>query len=221
MGTVYQIPRVYYNSGVSAFSTNLMTNEQSAQWNAVKEDGMYIYTVTGTGNGNVTNFIGVSNGNAYIAYYNVTARNINYYIRCDDSVNYLLQAYEREYNERYGYATPVLFQQGIDSKTISSVNNIILPLDYYNSQQEAYDAISQAVSGYYPITYHLTNCTAPDAPTEARNGSDVVISITPSQGYILRSSGVSVVDSNGVSVPYIVQGNQIAFTMPYEPDDGG
>ena len=80
MGTVYQIPRVYYNSGVSAFSTNLMTNEQSAQWNAVKEDGMYIYTVTGTGNGNVTNFIGVSNGNAYIAYYNVTARNINYYI---------------------------------------------------------------------------------------------------------------------------------------------
>lgn len=72
-------------------------------------------------------------------------------------------------------------------------------------------------SDNYPITYRLTNCTAPNAPTEASGGSEVVINITPSQGYILRSSGVSVVDSNGVSVPYILQGNQIMFTMPYEP----
>lgn len=81
----------------------------------------------------------------------------------------------------------------------------------YSSLIEAEQAL-----GIYPITYHLTNCTAPSAPIKAASGTEVVVNITPSQGYILRSSGVSVIDSNGISVPHIVQGNQIAFTMPYE-----
>lgn len=69
----------------------------------------------------------------------------------------------------------------------------------------------------YPIIYNLTNCTAPGAPSSAASGSEVVVNITPSSGYILRSSGVSVIDSNGVTIPHILQGNQIAFTMPYPP----
>lgn len=72
------------------------------------------------------------------------------------------------------------------------------------------------ISTGYPIAYNATNCTM-SGPTEASGGTEVVVNVTPSSGYILRSSGVSVIDSTGVTVPHIVQGNQIAFTMPYAP----
>ncbi len=66
----------------------------------------------------------------------------------------------------------------------------------------------------YPINYTLANCTV-SAPSTASPGSDVVIQITPSSGYIFKgSSGVDIRDSDGIRVPFIVNGNQVAFTMP-------
>lgn len=66
----------------------------------------------------------------------------------------------------------------------------------------------------YPIRYTANNCTL-SAPSTASPGQDVVININPATGYSFRgASGVSIVDSYGDNVPFIINGNQIAFTMP-------
>ncbi len=80
-----------------------------------------------------------------------------------------------------------------------------------------YESLRSFLDSYphsYPINYTLANCTV-SAPSTASPGSDVVIQITPSSGYIFRgSSGVDIRDSDGIRVPFIVNGNQVAFTMP-------
>lgn len=94
-------------------------------------------------------------------------------------------------------------------------------VEHYDSYTETYSFVTalggRFVTESYPITYQLTNCSAYNAPMSASSGQEVVVNITPSTGYILRASTVSVTDSDGISIPFIVQGNQIAFTMPYAP----
>lgn len=159
--------------------------------------------------------IGSDSNGSYIAYYRYT----------DSSIpKVTLRAILLSYTLHRGYITPFSYDR-VDSFQIPQgnpgVNEInvyegVSGIDVYSSDNEAI-ADFIAIYGSIPIVYHLTNCTASSAPTEAVSGEEVVINITPSQGYILRSSGVSVVDSTGVAVPHIVQGNQIAFTMPYAP----
>lgn len=100
---------------------------------------------------------------------------------------------------------------------ISNVTGFNSELTVYNSLNDVLAAMDDGVwveTTSYPINYTLANCTV-SAPSTASPGSDVVIEITPSSGYTFRgSSGVDIRDSDGTRVPFIVNGNQVAFTMP-------
>lgn len=67
----------------------------------------------------------------------------------------------------------------------------------------------------HPITYRLTNCTAPSAPAEAAVGDTVNVPLVMQQGYdIVTPSTDIVVTNNGVAVPHTYSNGTISFTMP-------
>lgn len=67
----------------------------------------------------------------------------------------------------------------------------------------------------YPITYRLTNCTAPTAPTEAAVGDTVTVSLTFPEGYgVVNPASDAYVSCNGVLVSSTYSNGQLVFTMP-------
>lgn len=105
-----------------------------------------------------------------------------------------------EFNSNYGLYYKVAF-------LISS--NYAIEGTVYNTVASALYAMSQAPIGY-PIEYVTTHCTA-SGPVEAAIGADVVVAFTPNNGYKLKE--ISVKDEAG-PVPFIRNGNSIAFVMP-------
>ena len=84
---------------------------------------------------------------------------------------------------------------------------------YYNTIDEALAAIGLGNS--YPITYRLTNCTAPTAPIEAAVGDTVNVPFIFPEGYGFPSPATDVyVYNNGVLVPSSYVNNVLTFTMP-------
>lgn len=71
-------------------------------------------------------------------------------------------------------------------------------------------ALTEDTSTTYPIEYVMTHVNA-QGPTSAAIGQDVVVTLTPNDGYKLTS--VTVEDEAG-PVPFIRDGDTIAFTMP-------
>ena len=66
----------------------------------------------------------------------------------------------------------------------------------------------------YPITYRLTNCTAPTAPTEAAVGDTVTVPLTFPSGYGVANTSNAYVMNNGVLVPSTYSNGTLTFTMP-------
>lgn len=67
----------------------------------------------------------------------------------------------------------------------------------------------------YPISYRLTNCTAPSAPAEAAIGDTVVVPFQFTSGYgIVNPSSDIYVTNNGVIVPSMYSNGILTFTMP-------
>lgn len=67
----------------------------------------------------------------------------------------------------------------------------------------------------YPITYRLTNCTAPTAPSEAAAGDTVTVPLSFTSGYgIVNPSSDIYVTNNGVLVPSTYFDGTLTFTMP-------
>lgn len=103
------------------------------------------------------------------------------------------------------------------TSVISDVTGFNSELTVYNNIDDVLIAMDDGqwdITSTYPINYTANNCTL-SAPSTASPGQDVVININPATGYSFRgASGVTITDSYGDNVPYIVQGNQIAFTMP-------
>lgn len=67
----------------------------------------------------------------------------------------------------------------------------------------------------YPITYRLTNCTAPSAPIEAVTGDTVTVPLQFTDGYgIVNPSSDVYVTNNGVIVPSSYTNGTLTFTMP-------
>lgn len=97
------------------------------------------------------------------------------------------------------------------------LSNITADLTIFPNIPAAVNAANDGqwdITVYYPINYTRTGCTL-TAPVDAAPGSDVVITVNPAQGYAFRgSSGVDIRDSHGERVPFIVNGNQVAFTYP-------
>jgi len=101
---------------------------------------------------------------------------------------------------------------------------ISTPLDLYDGSEnelntngipDLLEAVGVSPKGY-PVFYNSSGCTV-TGPATAPSGTDVVITVTPDSGYSFSNSGVTVVDRDGVRVPFITQGNNIVFTMPYPP----
>lgn len=66
----------------------------------------------------------------------------------------------------------------------------------------------------YQITYHLTNCTAPTAPTSAMTGDTVNVQLQFPSGYSVVNSSDAYVMNNGVIVPSTYSNGTLTFTMP-------
>lgn len=82
-------------------------------------------------------------------------------------------------------------------------------VDLFPSYNDALAAIN------VPITYRLTNCTAPLAPTSAVVGSIVNVPISFQSGYgIVNPESDIYVTNNGVIVPSTYSNNTLTFTMP-------
>lgn len=91
---------------------------------------------------------------------------------------------------------------------------LVLNATPFNSESEAITAFL-AISESYPITYRLTNCTAPSAPTEAAIGDIVTVPLQFTTGYgIVNPSSDVYVTNNGVVVPSQYSNGVLTFTMP-------
>lgn len=94
-----------------------------------------------------------------------------------------------------------------------------IPSPFIETNNALYDIagpyLYNIVKDKYPITYRLTNCTAPSAPTEAVVGDTVTVPITFPEGYgIVNPSSDAYVTCNGVLVPSTYSNGQLVFTMP-------
>lgn len=101
-----------------------------------------------------------------------------------------------------------------DSSTPEWINlRPISGIDTFATQQEAYDAI---IGNYkYPITYRLTNCSAPTAPVEAAVDDTVNVDFVFPEGYgIVNPSSDIYVTNNGVTVTSSYANGRLTFTMP-------
>lgn len=81
---------------------------------------------------------------------------------------------------------------------------------YYSSWDEPTPPVTQ-----YPITYRLTNATAPDAPTEAEIGDTVTVDLEFPEGYGIVNPQTDIyVTCNGVTVQSSYSAGRLVFTMP-------
>lgn len=83
----------------------------------------------------------------------------------------------------------------------------------FSSIQEAAEYVYH-LGILYPITYRPTNCSFPNAPTEAAVGDTVVVPVTFPEGYGLANPNDLFVQCNGVLVPSTYENGQLTFTMP-------
>ena len=116
------------------------------------------------------------------------------------------------YNNSYGYYTSYGNNQG---HIYCSGNGEIAGLTtHFSTVEELLTAFQNLVESY-PITYRLTNCSAPSAPAEAEVGDTVNVPLVLQQGYdIITPSTDIVVTNNGVVVPHTYSNGTISFTMP-------
>lgn len=100
--------------------------------------------------------------------------------------------------------------------TTGSTPNFTSPYSYYSTNSAAITALLAAVPSIrYIITYRLTNCTAPSAPTEAIIGETVTVPFQFTSGYgIVNPLSDVYVTNNGVVVPSQYSNGVLTFTMP-------
>lgn len=97
--------------------------------------------------------------------------------------------------------TPALYQ-GPDTSSLSPDTYI------YDSVDDIFAAPT------YPITYQLTNCTAPSAPNEAAVGDTVTVPFVFEDGYGIVNDANVFVTNNGVVIPSTYANGHLTFTMP-------
>ncbi len=164
-----------------------------------------------------SNYAGISSGIAYGCYYSYSESNYQFMFLS----NTVLQALVAETN---GSTKNLITQQDINMPysniyyyyqgTLIPSAYIVSEIPIYNSRNEALEAFAAGVSSH-PITYRLTNCTAPSAPTEATVGDTVTVPFQFTSGYgIVNPSSDLYVTNNGVVVPSQYSNGVLTFTMP-------
>lgn len=110
------------------------------------------------------------------------------------------------------YVDTINTSAGLYGSTAGTTNFTYLDtsgIDYFDNLQELFDAMGK------PITYRLTNCTAPNAPVKAPGGVTVEVPLVFSEGYdIVNPSSDVYVTNNGVVIPSQYSDGVITFTMP-------
>lgn len=101
----------------------------------------------------------------------------------------------------------------------STQSGVTYNINIQSTLEECY-AIAETYFGIgslYPINYRLTNCTAPDAPSEASIGSTVTVPFVFPDGYGIVNNENVYVTNNGVIVPSTYSDGVLTFEMP-NPD---
>lgn len=101
------------------------------------------------------------------------------------------------------------------------------PIANANPDIPIYDTIEEVVAafddgnwdapppvGMYHISYRPTNCTFPNAPTEASVGDTVIVPVSFTEGYGIVNDSDIYVTCNGVLVPSTYNNGTLTFTMP-------
>lgn len=93
------------------------------------------------------------------------------------------------------------------------VANILV--DYFADRNSAYSAISAYLP--QPITYYLTNCSAPTAPASVAPGDVVSFPVTVQPGYNIfnpvQGGSISIYQGNNY-IPFTFENGVIRFTAP-------
>lgn len=102
------------------------------------------------------------------------------------------------------------------TQSVEAMINSEIPI--YQTREEAYAAFNDGIwtpqPTTFPITYRLTNCTAPDAPSEASIGSIVTVPFVFPDGYGIVNNENVYVTNNGVIVPSTYSDGVLTFEMP-------
>lgn len=193
--TFYLLPTI---SDVSELSTN----------------GIYVGTFQG---GNVSQYVAARDTNMhdmYLGFYTDNAGRVYSQVLSKFSGQYFgktagdnANTFRQADSTLYGF-----YYKGIGYQYNTPSNFYVYPNG--NSLYEAFRDFNPDLQ-YYPVNYyHNTGCTI-TGRADAAPGQDVVVTVNVSLGYTFRgASGVTITDSYGARVPFVVNGNQIAFTMP-------
>ena len=120
------------------------------------------------------------------------------------------------------YVTYQGIRYAVSYRALSSTAPIEVMAGAYNTPVE-YNTFADVLanetvlvySDAYPITYRLTNCTAPTAPAEAAVGDTVTVTPTFPTGYgVVNPATDAYVMNNGVLVPSTYSNGTLTFTMP-------
>lgn len=87
-------------------------------------------------------------------------------------------------------------------------------IDVYDTKSDAIAALKGRVETGDPITYRLTNCTAPNAPEGARSGNTVTVTLVPDTGFAFINDSDILVTNNGITVQSTFSNGVLTFTMP-------
>lgn len=114
---------------------------------------------------------------------------------------------------------PINYREGNNYTTggaipVANLNPIVTPFPSYSAAREFVRGFNPP-SAQYPITYRLTNCSAPTAPVEAAVGDTVDVPFAFPDGYGFPNPATDVyVYNNGVLVPSSYANGVLTFTMP-------
>lgn len=170
-----------------------------------------------------SNGIAVEYYNSYDVYVigDVANTDTVYACQIDGGVDYLTrspnQAFWARHSSAYNYVlSSSTLVEGVPIYYYLSGNRPADSADFtqnFSSIQEAAEYIYQ-LGLKYPITYRLTNCSAPDAPVEAAVGDTVSVPFVFPDGYGIVNSENVYVTNNGVVVPSTYSDGVLNFEMP-------
>lgn len=216
MGTLYQLPLVTIDSNTpSDFSSTSNPSSTQLEYFNRMYPNMIGYAVgTSPGGSYFDDRIGSTFPNEYVGFL-ISSGGSKYRIGYNHHSTSLLLDLRKRIASGYTYyaKSTVQVTTGIVIQTYEE-NIYLLPsyVDAYTSYEDLYNALSELA--FEPINYRLTNCTAPQAPTEAAIGSTVTVPLVFPPNYGVVNTSNAYVTNNGVVIPSSYSNGVLTFTMP-------
>ena len=211
-----------FSPGITQWGTSWssMNISQQNAWTYISTHGTKIYDGPdnpNTPNGRYITYFITSPGTLRFAYYKLDSINVGFvFAVTQDLTRYVARSAERDYDGYMIYTETLLVSSNPTVNTyrswIEGIPSSFIPFD---TQQDAIDAVMSIYPVKYPITYRLTNSTAPSAPIEAAVGDTVTVPFQFPSGYgLVNPSSDVYVTNNGVIVPSQYSNGTLTFTMP-------